>query len=306
MKTPTERSFTLIELPVNTSISPMRFFKCGDKQEVQNTSLFLKEKGGAGERGNFFSREKKFPVSPAHARFTLIELLVVIAIIAILAAILLPALGKARSRGKISACQNNIRQLIAIMLQYAEDNNSNGPSGTYYGSGQAYSDVMLPYFMKVAGDTTTKSKRKIEMLICPDMTGELGNFVGTYGGWIHSSYQIALGTGSREQDVWGWTGIFKDEQRCPIPSLKYLNRYVPEKSNAKNPFKIGSASETPAAGDIANPNKLPVGGRSYQANSMPHTDGCSTGFLDGHVVYTTRASMKNFVHYYDKNSRMYW
>ena len=238
--------------------------------------------------------------------FTLIELLVVIAIIAILAAVMLPALQKARNRGKVSACQNNIKQLTAILLQYTEDNNGDGPSGTYWGSGQAYSEVMLPYFMKAEGDTTTKSKRKIELLICPDMTGELGDFVGTYGGWIHSSYQIALGTGDREQSLWGWSGDFKDERRCPIPGLKYLNRYVPEKSNASNPFKVGSASETPAAGDIANPNKKPVGGRTYQADRMPHTDGCNTGFLDGHVVYTTRASMKNFVHYYDKNSRMYW
>ncbi|MBR7107959.1 MAG: hypothetical protein IKC89_06055, partial [Lentisphaeria bacterium] len=54
------KQFTLIELLVDTFISSVRFFKRGDKLEVQNTPLFLKEKGGAGERGNFFSREKKF------------------------------------------------------------------------------------------------------------------------------------------------------------------------------------------------------------------------------------------------------
>ena len=50
--------FTLIELLVNTAISSLCFFKRGDKLEVQNTPLFLKEKGGAGERENFFSRGK--------------------------------------------------------------------------------------------------------------------------------------------------------------------------------------------------------------------------------------------------------
>jgi prepilin-type N-terminal cleavage/methylation domain-containing protein/prepilin-type processing-associated H-X9-DG protein len=54
--------------------------------------------------------------------FTLIELLVVIAIIAILMAILMPTLSRAREQGKRAACLNNLRQLTMGWIMYADDN----------------------------------------------------------------------------------------------------------------------------------------------------------------------------------------
>jgi prepilin-type N-terminal cleavage/methylation domain-containing protein len=143
--------------------------------------------------------------------FTLIELLVVIAIIAVLMAILMPALGRARKQAQAVACMSNLKQWGLSFWMYTDDNDGKFPTGESVTDGASgdWPVVMWPYYSKRGALT-----------VCPSATkpyAEGGRV--PFGAW-------AWGQG-------GWTGF--ETKETPDYGSYGLNEWVNDPQTNASP-----------------------------------------------------------------------
>ena len=212
--------------------------------------------------------------------FTLIELLIVIAIIAILAAMLLPALNQARERARMTSCQSNLKQLAMMSINYAMDNDEMQPPMRDSNTGPWWHNALLKYCYPTSGYSSNKDA--VFLINGGETSGGLTNKKELQK--IYFSCPVAAGTGRMVTPSYGrnyYLYIPGTNQWFSAPKLTRGNH--PSRTIFYGDTTVKIYTNYNSCDANLNPDKL--GGM--------HNGRVNVAWVDGHVATSILSELTN-------------